>query len=126
MPAAIEQRIHLVLVADPTQHHLLVRLLKHHRPLAVALPFLEAPRVYVPVCGVHHPPLPVGLVVGPFPCVGVAVGVVHCALTGFFARGEVAGVGVAGEGDEDAGAVEAAVGEGDGGVGVGEVAGCEG
>ena len=126
MPAEAEHRIHILLVADPAQHLLLVRDVVPHDALAVAEALLPPAREDVACFGVGHGAVAVGLVEGPVARVGVAVGVVHRAVgAGLAAAAIGARVGGAGEGDVGSLAVGAAVGEGDGEVGVGEVGVCE-
>ena len=116
MPTIIKQRIHLHFKANLTQQQVLVRNLELHRPFTMPLPLHEPPRVYVSRFGVDHFAGTVGFVGFPFAGVGVAVGVVHCAVAGFDTGGEGAGVGISIEGDEGASAVESPVDEGAGGV----------
>jgi type IV secretory pathway TrbL component len=110
MPTIEKQRIHLLLIANLAQPLLLIRHLKAHHPLPMALPLLKPPCIHIPGLGVYHLALAVGLVGGPGAGVGVAVGVAHGAVAVLEAGAEGAGVGVAGEGDGGAGPVGAAVG----------------
>ena len=83
MPTIEKQRVHLLLIADLTQPHLLIRDFKPHHPLPVSLPFLEPARIHVPRLGIHHLALAFGFIVRPGADVGVSVGVAHRAVAMF-------------------------------------------
>lgn len=97
MPTVIKTRIDLLLHANATQIHLLVRNLEIHRPRAVAFAVFEAPLVDIARPAIDHAALAVGFVVFPFPLVGVAVGVFHFAHTGLDAENIATSVEIASE-----------------------------
>ena len=126
MATVIEQRIHLLLVANLAQPLFFIRDLESHHAFAVAFPFLEAAGVDIPRLGIGHFALAFGLVIRPVAGVGIAVRVAHGPVAGFEAGGEVARVAVAGEGDGCADTVWATVGDRAGVVRGAEVRGCKG
>ena len=95
MPAIIQQRIHLILVANLTQIHFFVRNLVPHHPLAVSSPLLPPAFVHIVRFAVYHLAVSFTLVVRPFTRVRVAGSVGHGAVTRSLAGDPIADVGVA-------------------------------
>lgn len=122
VPAEAEDGVHVLLVADPTQHLLLVCDVELHDALAVAESLFPAAREDVARFGVHHRALTVGLVVVPVSRISVSVGILHGAVRPCFAAAAVGAV-VSGTGDADMGglAVRAAIGEWSGEIRVREM-----
>lgn len=121
MSTVIEQRIHLTFIADFAQRHLFVCDLEVHRALAMPFPLLEATGILIPSLGINHCTLPIWLISSPFANVRIAVCIAHFTRAALCAGDEVTVVGVAGESDELAGTVSAAVDLVDVLIGVSEV-----
>lgn len=99
VPAVVEQRVHLILVAYLTRRHLLVRHLVRHHTLAVPSSLLPSALVHVVGFAVDHLALAVLFVLDKVAHVGVTGRVSHGALTGSLVEDPISNVRVAVGGD---------------------------
>lgn len=99
VPAVVEQRVHLILVAYLTRRHLLVRHLVRHHTLAVPSSLLPSALVHVVRFAVDHLASAVLFVLDKVAHVGVTGRISHGPLTGSLVEDPISNVRVAVGGD---------------------------